>query len=114
MEEHQGDHVSISGVGSTRALRDPNSNPAHCSRQGNEEPHAEMEGHMVVDLLAHEVDPYEDAMRDDLDGGCDAFFPSKPQSCGPNISHNKVCILFTCLFNFRLVFLFLVNTFYPP
>jgi hypothetical protein len=116
-QEHQGDalmsdHVTLNGVGSARALYESDSNPAYCSGQSNVEPHAEKEGHMAVDLLAHEVDPYEDAMRDNPDGSCDAFFPSRPHSCGPNILHNKVGILFTCLFNFRSVFFLLVNTFY--
>ena len=67
---------------------------------------------MAVDLLAHKVDPYEDAMPNNPCGSCDAFFPSRPHSCSPNISHDKVCIFFACLFNFRLVFFLLVNMFY--
>ena len=32
----------------------------------------------MLDLLAHVVDPYEDAMRDNADGGFHAFLPLKP------------------------------------
>jgi hypothetical protein len=85
-----------------------------CSGQGTEEQHAEMEGDKVVDLLAHDVDPYEDAMRDDSDGGFQAFLLSKSQSVDPNIPLGEVCIHFSCLFNFRSVLYFLVNTFYLP
>jgi hypothetical protein len=73
-----------------------------------------MEGDKAVDLLAHDVDPYEDAMCNDPDGGSHAFFPSKSQSFDPNIPHGKVCIHFTCLFNFKSVLYLLVNTFCLP
>ena len=65
-----------------------------------------MEGHKAVELVAHNVDPYKDAMRDNPDGGFIAFLPSNPKSSGPNIPHNNLCIHFTCLFNFRLIFSF--------
>jgi hypothetical protein len=73
-----------------------------------------MEGDKAVDLLAHDVDPYEDAMHDDPDVGFHAFLPSKPQSFDPNIPHDEVCIYSTCLFNFKLVFYLLVNKFCLP
>jgi hypothetical protein len=38
---------------------------------------------MTVDLVDVEVDPYEAAMRNHPDGGCDTFFHSKHHSCGP-------------------------------
>jgi hypothetical protein len=118
-QDHHGDgrmsdDLSFGGVGFSGASHESDSNPAECSGQGNEEPHAEMEGHKAVDLVAHDVDPYEDAMRDNPDGGSIAFLPSKPQSSGPNIPHDKVCIHFTYLFNFRSVFFLLVNTFCLP
>jgi hypothetical protein len=68
------DDLSFSGVGSVGASHEFDSNPAECSGQGTEEQHAEMEGDKTVDLLAHDVDPYEDAMRDDSDGGFHASF----------------------------------------
>ena len=107
-QEHQGDalmsnHVILSGVGYVGALHESNSNPTHYSKQGNKELHVENKGHMTVDLLAHKVDPYEDAICNDPNGGCDAFFPSRPHSYGFDILHEKICIFFTCLFNFRLV-----------
>jgi hypothetical protein len=71
---------------------------------GNEELQADKEGDMMVDLVDDEVVPYKAAMCDHPDGGCDTFFYSKHHSCSPNIPHNKVCILFTCLFNFKLFF----------
>jgi hypothetical protein len=108
------DDLSFSGVGFSRASHESDSYPAECSGQGNEELYAEMEGDKAVDLVAHDVNPYKDAMRDDLDGGSVAFLPSKPQSSGPNIPHNKVCIHFTCLFNFKSVLYLLVKTFYLP
>jgi hypothetical protein len=57
----------------------------------------------MVDLVEEEVDPYEAAMRDHPDGGCDTFFHSKHHNCGPNL-YNEVCILFICLLNFRSFF----------
>jgi hypothetical protein len=79
-QEHHGDgwmsdDLSFCGVGFSRASHESHSNPAECSGQGNEEPHTKMEGHMAVDLVAHDVDPYEDAMRDNPDGGSIAFLP---------------------------------------
>jgi hypothetical protein len=68
----------------------------------------------VVDLLACDVDPYEDAMRNDSDGRFHTFLPSKSQSVDPNIPHGEVCIHFTYLFNFKSVLYFLVNTFCLP
>jgi hypothetical protein len=106
--------LSFSGVGSAGASHGSDSNPAHCSGQGTEKHHAQMEGDKAVDLLAHNVDPYEDAMRDDSDGGFQAFLPSKSQSVDPNIPHGEVCIHFSCLFNFRSVLYFLVNMFCLP
>jgi hypothetical protein len=73
-----------------------------------------MEGDKAVDLSAHDVDPYKDAMRNNPDGGFHAFLPSKPQSFDPNIPHDEVCIHFTCLFNFKSVLYLLVNTFCLP
>jgi hypothetical protein len=108
------DDLSFSGVGFSRTSHESDSNPAECSRQGNEEQHAEMEGGKVVDLLAHNVDLYKDAMRDDPDRGFHAFLPSKPQSFDPNILHDEVCIHFTCLFNFKSVLYLLGNTFCLP
>ena len=82
-----------------------------CSGQGNEKQHAKKEGDEAIDLLAHDVDPYEDAMRNDANGGFHAFLLLKPQSFDTNIPYNKVCIYFTCLFNLKLVLHLLVNTF---
>jgi hypothetical protein len=73
-----------------------------------------MEGDKAVDLLADDVDPYEDAMRDNSDGGFHTFLPSKSQSVDPNIPHGEVCIHLSCLFNFKSVLYFLVNTFCLP
>jgi hypothetical protein len=115
-EEHQEDarmfdNLSFGGVGSSGASHESDSNPTEYSGQGNEEQHAEKEGIKVVDLSAHDVDPYEDAMHDDLDGIFHAFLSSKPQSFDSNIPHGEVCIYFTCSFNFKLVLYLLVNTF---
>ena len=60
---------------------------------------------MTVHLVEEEVDPYKAAMCDHTDGGCDTFFHSKHHNCSPNL-YNEVCILFICLLNFRLFFLF--------
>ena len=68
----------------------------------------------MVDLLAYNVDPSNDAMRDDADERFHAFLPLKPQSFNTNILHGKVCIYFTCLFNLKSVLHFLVNTFCLP
>ena len=62
--------------------------------------------------MPHNVDPYQDAMRDDADGGFHAFLPLKPQSFNTNIPHGEVCIYFTYLFNLKLVLHLLVNMFY--
>jgi hypothetical protein len=78
VDARMSDDLSFDGVGSARASHESDSNPAECFGQGNEEQHAKMEGDKAVDLLAHDVDPYEDAMRDDADGGFHAFFSSKP------------------------------------
>jgi hypothetical protein len=82
-QEYQGDarmsdDLSFNGVSFSGASHESDSNPAECSGQGNEEQHAEMEGGKAVGLLAHNVDPYEDAMRNNPDGGFHAFLPSKP------------------------------------
>ena len=110
VDTHMSDDLSFGGVGSVGASYGFNSIAARCSRQGNEEHHAEKEGDEVVDLLAHDVDSYEDAMRNNADGGFHAFLPSKPQSFNSNISHDKVYIYFTYLFNLKLVLHLLVNT----
>ena len=65
----------------------------------------------MVDLLAHNVDLYEDAMHDDADRRFHAFLASKPQSFDTNIPHSEVCIYFTCLFNLKLVLHLLINMF---
>ena len=104
-------NLSFGGVGSAGASHESNSNPVECSKQGNEEHHAKKEGDESVDLLPPDVDPYEDAMRDDADGEFHAFLLSKPQSFDTNILHGEVCIYFTYLFNLKLVFHLLVNTF---
>jgi hypothetical protein len=114
VDARMSDDLSFGGVGSPGAPHGSNSNPAECSGQGHEEQHAEMEGDKAVDLLAHDVDPYEDAMRDDSDGGFNAFLPSKSHSVDPNIPHGEVCIHLSCLFNFKSVLYFLVNTFCLP
>ena len=104
-------NLSFGGVGSAGAAYESDSNPRECSRQGNEEQHAEKEGDEVVNLLAHDIDPYEDAMRNNADGGFHTFLPLKPQSFDTNIPHNGVCIYFTYLFNLKSVLHLLVNMF---
>jgi hypothetical protein len=93
VDARMSDDLSFGGVGSVGASHESDSTPADCSGQGIEEQHAKMEGNKAVDLLADDVDPYEDAMRDDSDGGFHAFLPSKSQSLDPNIPHSKVCIV---------------------
>ena len=114
MDARISDNFSFGGIGSARALHESDSNPAECSGQGNEEQHAKKEGDEAIDLLAHDVDPYKDAMRDDIDGRFHAFLPSKPQSFDTNIPHNEVCIYFTYSFNLKLVLHLLVKTFCLP
>jgi hypothetical protein len=118
-EEHEGDapmsdNLSFGGVGSVGAAHESASNLADCSGQGNEGQPAQMVGQKAVHSLANDVDPYEDAMRDDPDVGFHAFLPLKPQSFDPNIPHDEVCIYSTCLFNFKSVLYLLVNTFCLP
>ena len=118
-QEHQGDarmfdDFSFSGISFSGTLHESDSNPAECSGQGNEEQHTELESSKAIKLLAHNVDPYKDAVRNDPDGGFHAFLASKLQSFDPNIPHDEVCIYFTCLFNFKLVLYLLVNTFCLP
>ena len=103
-------NLSFDGVGSARASHESDSNLAVSSREGNEEQHVEKEGDEALDLLAYNINLYEDAMRDDADGRFHAFFCSKPQSFDTNILHNEVCIYFTCLFNLKSVLYLLVNT----
>jgi hypothetical protein len=114
VDARMSDDLSFGGVGSPGAPHGSDSNPAECSGQGHEEQHVEMEGDKAVDLLAYDVDPYEDAMRDDSDGGFNAFLPSKSHSVDPNILHSEVCIHLSWLFNFKSVLYFLVNTFCLP
>ena len=114
VDAHMFDNLSLSGIGSVGALHESNSNPLEYSEQGNEEQRAEKEGDKVVDLLAHNVDPYEDAICNDANGGFHAFLPSKPQSFNTNILHNEVCIYFTYLFSLKSVLYLLVNTSYLP
>jgi hypothetical protein len=92
VDARMSDDLSFGGVGSLGAPHGSDSNPAEYSGQGHEEQHAEMEGDKAVDLLAYDVDPYEDAMRDDSDGRFNAFLPSKSHSVDPNIPHGEVCI----------------------
>jgi hypothetical protein len=42
------------------------------------------------------------------------LLPSKPHNSSPNIPYDKVCIHFTCLFNFKSVSFLLVITFCFP
>ena len=114
MDAHMSDNLSFSGVGFVGALRESDSNATECFGQGNEEHHAEKEGDEAVDLLALNVDPYEDAMRDNADGDFYAFHLSKPQSFNNNIPHGEVCIYFTRLFNLKSVLHLLVNTYCLP
>ena len=107
VDANMSNDLSFSGVGFTRASRESDSIAMECSKQGNEEHHAEKESNEVVDLLAHKVDPYKDAMHDDANGGFHAFLPSKPQSFNSN---GKVCNYFTYLFNLTSVLHLLVNT----
>ena len=108
------DDLSFGGVGSVGTSRESDANPTECSGQGNEEQHAEEEDDEAVDLLAHDVDPYEDAMCDDVDGGFHTNLPLKPQSFATNIPHGEVCIYFTCLLNLKSDLHLLVNTFCLP
>jgi hypothetical protein len=114
VDARMSDDLSFGRVGSAGASYRSDSNPAECSGQGHEEQHAEMEGDKAVDLLADNVDPYEDAMHNDSDGRFHAFLLSKSQSINPNIPHSEVCIHLSCLFNFKSVLYFLVNTFCLP
>ena len=118
-EEDQGDartsnNLSFDRIGSTGTLHESDSNLAECSGQGNEEQHTKKEGHKAVGLLVHDIDPYKDAMHDDLDGGFYAFLSSKPQSFDPNIPQGKVYIHFTYSFNFKSVWYLSVNMFCLP
>ena len=108
------DDLSFGGIGSVGASYESNSNPLERSRQGNEEQHAQKEGDEAVDLLAHDIDPYEDVMHDNANGRFHAFLPSKPQSFDTKIPQGEVCIYFTCLFNLKSILHLLVNTSYLP
>jgi hypothetical protein len=63
---------------------------------------------MKDDLVDYKVDPFEEAqqMCDLPDGGGDTFFSLEHQNSIPNIQYNELCILFTCLYNFRPFFFF--------
>ena len=65
-------------------------------------------------MLAYSVDPYEDAMCDDADGGFHANLLLKSQSFDTNILHDEVCIDFTCLLYLKSNLHLLVNTFCLP
>ena len=71
-------NLSFGGVGSPGASCESNSIIVEYSGQGIEEHHAQKEGDEALDLLAHDVDPYKDAMRNNADRGFHAFLPSKP------------------------------------
>jgi hypothetical protein len=94
---HMSYHVSISGANCGGALGKPNSNPLVCSGQGGEEAQADREGNVMVDLIDYKVDPYKAAIRDHPDGGANSFFQLERHSGGPNIPHDKMNILLTCL-----------------
>jgi hypothetical protein len=98
---HMSYHVSINGIDCGWASGEPDSNPLVCSKQGDEEPQADREGNVTIDLVDYEVDPYEAAMHDHPDGGADSFFRSEHHNGRPNIPHDEVSILFTCLINLR-------------
>jgi hypothetical protein len=81
-EEHEGDacmfdDLSFGGVGSAGAAHESDSNLADYSGQGNEGQPAQMVDQKAVHSLADDVDPYEDAMRDDPNVGFHAFLPFK-------------------------------------
>ena len=114
VDARMSDNLSFGGVGSAGASRDLDANLAECSGHGYEEQHVEEEGDEAVDLLAHDIDPYEDAMHDDADGGFHANVLSKPQSFNTNIPHSEVCIYFTCLLSLKLDLHLLINTFCLP
>ena len=96
------DNLFFDGVGSAGASRDSDANLAECFGQGYKEQHAKEEGDEAVDLLAYNVDPYEDAMRDNANGVFHANILLKPESFNTNIPHGEVCIYFTCLMSLKL------------
>jgi hypothetical protein len=52
-----------------------------------------MVGQKAVHSLVDDVDPYEDAMRDDPDVGFHAFLPSKPQSLIPTFRTTRYAFI---------------------
>ena len=85
---------------------DLDSNRVEYFKEGCKELQADREGDMKDDLVDYKVDPFEEAQQlyDLLDGGGDTFFSLECQNSIPNIQHNELCIIFTCLYNFRPFF----------
>lgn len=94
-------HVSINGVNCGEASCDLDWNPTECSEHGKEKPQANRDGGMTIDLVDYKVDPYKEAMHDNLNGGSGTFFHSECHSRDPNILHDEINIFFTYLFNFN-------------
>jgi hypothetical protein len=111
-DAHMSNHVSIRGVDCGRASSDPNSNPLECFEHGSKDSQIDTEGNMNVDLVDYKVNPYKEALQmcDLPDGGGKTFFHLERHNCSPNIPYDEVCILFTCLYNFK-AFLFFYSIF---
>jgi hypothetical protein len=67
-------HLNITGVNSSEASCDHDSTPPECSKQGDQEAHAEEKGCITPDAVDYKMDVYEAAMCDPFDGGTDLSF----------------------------------------
>jgi hypothetical protein len=95
-------HLNITGVVSGQASpRRDSTHPEH-SGQGGQDPHAEEEGNMSLDVVDYEMDVYEAAMCNPSDGGADTFFRLENSSTAANGSLDKVRLFFPFFHNVKM------------
>jgi hypothetical protein len=95
-------HLNITRVVSGQAS--PGRDPTHpeCSGQGGQDPHAQEEGNMSLDVVDYEMDVYEATMCDPSDGGTDVFFRLEHSSTAASVPCDKVRFFFLFFHNVKM------------
>jgi hypothetical protein len=95
-------HLNNTRIVSGQASPRRDSTHPECFRQGGQDPHAEEEGNMLLDVVDYEMDVYEAAMCDPSDGGADAFFRLEHSSIAASVPRDKVCLFFPFFHNVKM------------